>query len=215
MESRIWIASNQGLFHIEPSIEWASIKKVHNAAVHSMVQDQENVLWIMSDKNIFQYTAVEGKVTKVDIDKELSPDFHLGKKIAVDHTGLIWLTGKQPRIALISKPVSFLTEVISSDVPYHLPHLDTWSIYTESEYVYSSSENTIVLLNRKTKTHKKIPIIGLSTSEDVYGIKPLDPNNLLLLTTDGLFVLDKKSQTTKAFSSWSGGARTSSKSYCV
>lgn len=199
---RVFLAANGGFYELneEGKPHQYRVNQLSQLAVFSMDVDTKQKLWLVTQKNVITFDL---KTDGLAIVGDLN--FSLGERITVDSNNLIWLTGQQNQVAVITDEVGFLTDVFSAQTPYFLEEQHTWSLWGEQYTLYAGTSNQLTVINRNDKSSVLVPINGLDESGLIYGIKALDNHNLLLSTTNGLFVFNKETQYSQSFSQWSGG----------
>ncbi|MBM7072239.1 EAL domain-containing protein [Shewanella sp. 202IG2-18] len=205
--NRVWIAADGGFFEvsIDPESTTLELMTILSAPSFSISIDDKQKLWLATKVGVMSFNTSTNELVHVTKSHIKEKNFAVDKKIIIDKNNLIWVTGYQNQVAILTDKTDFLVDTISSSEPYYLSEQNTWSIWSEDSTVYTGTSNQVTIIDRVTKSSKVLSIIGLNASESIYEIKSLDAHNLLLSTTDGLFVLNKDTQYSQPFNLWTGG----------
>ena len=203
-DDRILLASNNGLFEVNISAKSVTYKQLLHSVVFSFAQSSKQKLWLATKEGVIVYDPI--KRSSQQITERLIKDnnFAIGDKIVTDKTGLVWITGQQNKVAIMTGQANFLKDVLSVQAPYFLHEQNTWSIYSEQHIVYAGINNQITVIDRNAHSSVLIEINGLEPSETIYEIKALNTHNLLLATTDGLFIFNKQTHNSTPLGEWTG-----------
>ena len=208
IEDRVWLASDSGFYELSIDAETFSYQaeSLLDAAVFSISVNSKQELWLASNQGVYRFAPATNQLRKKSASLDRDINFSVSKKLLVDNNDLVWVAGTQNQVAIIADRVESLQDVFSVNAPYFLNEQNIWSIFGEQDMLYTGASNKLTVINRKVKSSLLVSIHGLNPSEDIYEIKALDEHNLLLATTDGLFVFNKGTYHSQSFAQWTGGA---------
>ncbi|QQX80642.1 EAL domain-containing protein [Shewanella sp. KX20019] len=205
---RVWISSSKGFFELmQQDLSIRQIPQLPYYTTH-IAEDKKGFLWLATRSGLFKWLpdAASGQLYGNEIKQKSNIDYI--HDIAVDDSGLIWIGGSGDGVAVLADKPDFLLDQFSEAVPYQLPDEVIWSIYADEEDMWLGTDAGLQLIDRQTKNPYFITPKNIDLNDSIYGIDPLDEQNILLSSTNGLSVVNKNTFHTQTFGEWMGGTGT-------
>jgi len=117
----------------------------------------------------------------------------------------LWVGGSGDGLAVIAGKPHFLIEDYSKKPPYQLDNEMVWSVYSEGDKVWLGTDGGLSVVNTQNQTSTMVIPTGFALSDSIYRIESLNAEHLVLATTSGLYVVNKKTNVSTDFATWSGG----------
>ncbi|WP_232775020.1 MULTISPECIES: EAL domain-containing protein [unclassified Shewanella] len=206
--NRVWISSSKGFFElIQQDLSIRKVTQLPYYITH-IAEDQKGFLWLATRSGLLKWLpdAPSGQLYGNEIKQKSNIDYI--HDIAVDDTGLIWIGGSGDGVAVLADNPDFLLEQFSKAAPYQLPDEVIWSIYADKENVWFGTDAGLFLIDRQTKHPYVITPKNIDLNDSIYHIEPLDEQNILLSSTNGLSIVNKTTFHTQTFGDWMGGSGT-------
>ncbi|MGS0694930.1 EAL domain-containing protein [Shewanella sp. 0m-4] len=202
---RAWISSSKGLFEIDQKT--LSITKVEQLEYYitNVAEDKRGYLWLSTRAGLLRWFPDAETGSLYGNELKLKSNIDYTYDIAVDDTGLIWVGGSGDGVAILTVEADFLTDKYTKAAPYRIKDEVIWSIYAEDNHVWFGTDSGLMLVDKLTQQSYLINPHGVALNDSIYKIDSLDEDFLLLSTTNGLSVVNKKTFHSQSFASWSGG----------
>lgn len=202
---RIFVAAGYGVYQLD--IANRSVKPVPELPDWStvIVEDKHGFLWFASRVGLLKWSPETREIINYQAELKSQANMETIKALLVDSSGLIWAGGSGDGLALLASRPDFILDTYTSAAPYGLANEMTWSIYANDAGLWHGSSG-LSFIKRGSDKAVSVVIDELKPNENIYNINYLDNENLLLSTTDGLFVVNQQSLTGMRFSRWNGSA---------
>ena len=205
-QQRIWLLTSKGLYHVNPESLTAQIVPEIPYYVDQMAEDLNGDLWISSRSGLIFWEQKSNTFTLYPDELKQSANIDYIHDIAVDTDGLLWVGGSGDGLAVIAGSPSFLLERYSKKSSYKLHNEMTWSIYVEGEKIWLGTDGSLSAIDRASgEVSATIIPAGLKISDSIYSLGSLNENHIVLGTTTGLYVVNKTTNKSSNFATWSGG----------
>ncbi|MGI2170262.1 EAL domain-containing protein [Shewanella sp. MF05960] len=205
-QQRVWLLTSKGLYQVfTQSLTVKAIKKIPYY-VDQMAEDLNGDLWISSRSGLIFWEQQSNELTLYRDELKQLANIDYIHDLAVDSDGLIWVGGSGDGLAVIAGKPSFLIERYSKKAPYKLRNEMTWSIYVEGETIWLGTDGSLSVIEGNQASTTVIPP-GLKISDSIYAIASLDKDHIVLGTTTGLYVVNKNTNESSNFATWSGGVK--------
>ncbi|RLV59998.1 EAL domain-containing protein [Parashewanella curva] len=196
-KQHVWLAANNGLYRLQYDDSKISHKQHLKQAVFSVASDSHDELWLVTEKGMKIWSLTEQHLHDVEQGEQV-------EKLFADKTNLIWGIGNHRGVAIFNETPDFITDEISRKSEYMLPSQDIWNMYGDNDELWVATANYVVHINRKTHQVEPIMLPELAANETVFFIKPFQGSQLLLSSTDGLFILNPLTKHITRFADWAG-----------
>ncbi|MGB6136331.1 MAG: EAL domain-containing protein [Shewanella sp.] len=205
-QQRIWLLTSKGLYRVNPESLTVQVVPEIPYYVDQMAEDLNGDLWISSRSGLLFWEQKSNTFTLYPDELKQRANIDYIHDIAVDTDGLLWVAGSGDGLAVIAGTPSFLLESYSKKSSYKLKNEMTWSIYVEGEKIWLGTDGSLSAIDRTTD-EASVTIIppGLKISDSIYSLGSLNEDHIVLGTTTGLYVVNKTTNESSNFASWSGG----------
>ena len=205
-QQRVWMLTSKGLFKVDT--ETLTVQSVPEIPyyVDQMEQDLNGDLWISSRAGLIFWSPENNKLTVHRDELKQRANIDYIHDMAVDSDGLLWVGGSGDGLAVIAGKPHFLIEDYSKKPPYQLDNEMVWSVYSEGDKVWLGTDGGLSVVNTQNQTSTMVIPTGFALSDSIYRIESLNAEHLVLATTSGLYVVNKKTNVSTNFATWSGGS---------
>lgn len=204
-KARLWILSSKGLFQYhQVDSSFSAVVKIPYY-VHRMIEGDQGQLWIASRKGLIRWQPETDEL--VIYKNELKQDAKIDyiHTMEMDKNGLIWIGGSGDGLALVTQKADFLLDTYSQSSRYQIESEMVWSIYSEGDKVWLGTDGSLVMADDKQQSSLNITPKGMELNDSIYRLMSLDVDHLLLGTSNGMFVVNKQTGASMAFSQWTLG----------
>ncbi len=205
-QGRVWISSSEGLFSL--NLDSLAISFVDNLPFYitQMAEDHQGSLWLASRSGLLKWHIETGRVTKYQKQLKQQANIEYIYDLEVDSSGVIWVGGSGDGLAVVVEPPEFVKETITSKKPYYLANEMIWAIYGDNDGLWLGTDEGLILVDRKQLYATTITLPELELNDSIFKVEPLDEYHLLISTTNGLYVYDKRIEQAMRFAEWTQGS---------
>ncbi|RTR40365.1 EAL domain-containing protein [Shewanella canadensis] len=204
-KGRVWLSSTNGVYRVD--VDNLQINRVKELPYYTtkIAEDNHGDLWISSHIGLIKWRpgSTEHKLFQKQLKE--SADIDYINDIAIDSTGIIWVGGSGDGLAVLADDPDFLIDKFTMSEPYTISNEMIWAIFAEDENIWLGTDNGLIVIDKNTKQSKTLVPDGIELNDSIYKIDVLGQNHLLLSTTNGLFVVDKRNFTAQRFAQWTQG----------
>lgn len=204
-KQRVWLFTSKGLFSID--VEQTRIIPVEGKSyyIEKVVEDDHGVLWLGTRAGLLSWNVDTDHTVSYRDSLKSAASINNIHALAIDPNGLIWVGGSGYGLALGATSPDFLVDTFTESSIYKLKNQMVWSIFEQDNKVWLGTEGGLEVVDTLLKQSELVKIDDFELNDSIYQISELDEEHLVLSTTIGLFVVDKKYNTVTDFHLWSGG----------
>ncbi|AZQ13102.1 Phytochrome-like protein cph2 [Shewanella khirikhana] len=212
---RVWLTSSDGLFSIDPQREQITAVTEVPFYVTAINEDAKGNLWLASRGGVLKWEPESRKLTTFDGDLRRTANIDYLTDLAIDNQGLIWLGGAGDGLVLAVDTPDFLKQKFTDAPPYQLGNQMVWSIYTEGNSYWFGTDAGVIRVEEGKPGSVLITPDEFEPNDSVYAVMSLSQDELLIATTNGLFVLNKQTNAARRFSEWTHGSESLKRKYIL
>lgn len=202
-QQRIWIATGLGVYQLEPiSGQISPVAELPDWGT-AIVEDPKGNLWISSRIGLLKWSPQTRQVDNYQQELKSQANMETLRAMLFDRSGLMWVGGSGDGLALLALKPDFILDTYTEAKPYALSDTMIWSVYANDEGLWLGSSNLTFIAKGSDKAIQ-IPIAGFKAHENIYNINELEGGYLLVSTTSGLFVVNKRTLSGGSFANWIG-----------
>lgn len=200
----LWAATSRGLAKFDSTSGQLNLIDEVSAPVTAMVRDNSGALWLATSKGLIVRTAtgkVDSHYPELLANRAGIQAVHA---LAMDASGLLWTGGDGVGVVVLASEPDYLLHQMNAQPPYQLPQTTANALWMEADVAWFGSAAGLYRIDTGLRGSTTIKLPGFSTSDSVTAITELDPYNLLVATSAGLYQLGKQTNTAQSIAQWSG-----------
>lgn len=203
-QQRIWIATALGVNQLEPrSRQVIPVAELPGGST-AIAEDPNGELWFTSRVGLLKWSPETRQIENYQQQLKVGANMETLKAMLFDNSGLMWVGGSGDGLALLASKPDFILDTFTADEPYALSDAMTWSVHATDEGLWLGSSN-LALIAKGSDKALEVSIEGLNSHESIYDLNEFEDRYLLVSTTSGLFVVDKRTLQGSSFAKWVGG----------
>lgn len=202
---RVWLTSSEGLFTVDADKQQILPVPEVPHYVTAISEDTKGNIWLASRVGILKWLPEPRILTIFESDLRRSANIEYVIDLAIDSQGLIWLGGAGDGLVLAVDEPEFLKQNFSSAAPYELANQMVWSIHTEGDVYWFGTDGGVIRVEDGKPGSLLVAPTEFEPNDSVYAITSLNADELLLATTNGLFVQNKQTHVARRFAEWTHG----------
>ncbi|MCL1125761.1 EAL domain-containing protein [Shewanella surugensis] len=189
---QVWMATSHGLYQFDSqSFRVKPITQLPSY-IAKMTEDNQGFFWLATRVGLLKWHPDNINVKTFRGELKEATDLDYIYAINIDANGLIWIGGSGDGVAILAEPPDFLLDVVSSAAPYQLPNELVWSIFSDEKALWLGTDGGLIRVDKKHRSSTSVMPKGLKISNSIYQIHDFVDEQLLLSTTNGLFVVNKE-----------------------
>ncbi|WP_299493203.1 EAL domain-containing protein [uncultured Shewanella sp.] len=196
-KGQVWMATSHGLYQFDS--QNYSVKPITQLPyyVAKITEDSQGYFWLATRVGLLKWhpNQIEVKTFKGELKQATDLDYIYA--INIDANGLIWIGGSGDGVAILAEAPDFLLDVVSSAPPYQLSNELIWSILSDDSALWLGTDGGLIRVDKQKHSSTRVMPKGFKISNSIYQIHNFVDGQLLLSTTNGLFVVDKNEQDKK------------------
>ncbi len=203
-DGTLWAATSDGLASLKlPTLE-LNFEPGVPQSLYSLTQDNEGTFWFATSDGLLAWKQGEELKTYYADLIFNQADISTVYTVTRDPSGLIWAGGNGKGVVLLAPDPDYVLDSISSHDTYQIPLNVSWSMISDNNHLWLAAEGGLHYIDRENASFESVLLEGLSRDDQVYDIAWLDQNNLLTLTTNGLYRVNGDSLESQTLAAWSG-----------
>lgn len=204
-QQRVWITTKRGLYRVDlDATQLVAVPSMDYDFSH-IVEDSSGSFWLASrDRVVRWHPATKDKQIYGKESMAAANIDHI-RAMHIDSRDVLWIGGDGDGVALLTPPADFLLDTFDKRGRYQLENEMIWNIYAEDKHVYLSSDDGIIKLKREQEGSKLFTPDGFKGHEITLDVEMLDDEHLLVSTSYGLYVFNKKAEQFTPFAHWTQG----------
>ncbi len=203
-KQRIWLATSLGVYQFDPtSMQVTAVPELLNMS-SGIIEDPQGSLWFTSRHGLLKWNPESHRLENYQQELKQQANMEILKAMLFDDSGLMWVGGLGDGLALLASPPDFILDTYTTEKPYSLSDGMIWSVFANDDGLWIGASQLMFI---EKGSHKVIdvPITGFPSHKSIYDIRPWMQQNLLISTTNGLFVVDSKNLKGESFTRWLTG----------
>ncbi|MCG9754387.1 EAL domain-containing protein [Shewanella insulae] len=202
---RLWLGSSNGLYRVYP--DSLTLEKVEQIPfyVTQMAQDKLGFLWLSGREGLIKWNPDTLEIKRFTNELKLAADLDYIYDLAVDDNDLVWVGGSGDGLAIIADDPDFVLDNFTRNAPYRLSDEMIWSIFADQNYLWLGTDKGLIEVDRMAQKSQTYLPDEMEVNDSVYTVSEIDPQRLLVGTTNGLFVYDRQTREMQRFNEFTGG----------